>query len=337
MDDELERFKVEIDLREYLEAQGYVLDRRKSWRGSSVMRHPLSDDKVSVSRKGDHWVFYSFRTQLSGSVIDACRHLHGGKINLGKVRILLRPFLGLPQKASSSLPPLEEIKKDRAKVEAKFALTRVATRHPFLENERGIPARLLEDPRFRGTVRIDVRGNAVFPHVDRNGDLVGFELKNVGGFTGFSPGGMKGLWLSNKTENDNRLVILESSIDALSYAAIFGNTERTRYASVGGNVSPAQKEQIRCIISSMQQSKIVAAFDADAAGTKLSDMVREIVQLVGRDDLSFVLQKPAGYKDWNDQLSWEAENGRPHSATGAFRRVRTSWATTTQHSRSTTA
>ncbi len=69
-----------------------------------------------------------------------------------------------------------------------------APRHPYLENERALPASLLEAERFAGRVRMDARGNAVFPHFDQEG-LCGYEIKNKG-FTGFSSGGTKGLWLS---------------------------------------------------------------------------------------------------------------------------------------------
>ena len=54
---------------------------------------------------------------------------------------------------------------------------------------------LIADERFAGRIRIDNKGNAVFPHFDAEG-LSGYELKNVE-FTGFASGGAKALWLSN--------------------------------------------------------------------------------------------------------------------------------------------
>ena len=117
-----------------------------------------------------------------------------------------------------------------------------AVRHPYLENERALPASLLASERFAGCIRTDSRGNAVFPHFDGEG-LCGFEIKNKG-FTGFSTGGAKGLFMSNIEPGDNRLVFCESGIDALSYAALFPD-ERTRYASIGGKPSPMQRELIR--------------------------------------------------------------------------------------------
>ena len=56
-DSELEAFNTAIDLRAYAASLGYELDRRESWRGSSVLRHP-SGDKLIVKRDHDeHYVY----------------------------------------------------------------------------------------------------------------------------------------------------------------------------------------------------------------------------------------------------------------------------------------
>jgi hypothetical protein len=142
--------------------------------------------------------------------------------------------------------------------------------------------------------------HAVFPHFDREG-LCGFELKNRG-FTGFASGGTKGLWLSREQPDDTRLVFCEAAIDALSYAVLFPD-ERTRYASIGGQLNPVQPELMRAAAAGMPpNAKIIAAMDADVEGRKLADVVRKAVELTGRDDLSFVSQEPVGYKDWNDEI-----------------------------------
>ena len=97
--------------------------------------------------------------------------------------------------------------------------------------------------RFAGRIRIDARGNAVFPHFDAEG-LCGYEIKNRG-FTGFASGGSKGLWLSHELPSDNRLVFCESSIDALSHAVLFPD-KHARYASIGGKLNPTQPELNAC-------------------------------------------------------------------------------------------
>ena len=62
-DRELEAFKTEIDLRAFAADDGYALDRKESWCGSSVMRH-ANGDKVVVKRDHDgHYVYFSIRDE----------------------------------------------------------------------------------------------------------------------------------------------------------------------------------------------------------------------------------------------------------------------------------
>lgn len=177
--------------------------------------------------------------------------------------------------------------------------------HPYLERERALPGALLALDRFAGRIRIDARGNAVFPHFDHDG-LSGYELKNTD-FTGFASGGTKALWSSNETPDDNKIVFCESAIDALSHAVLFPDNH-ARYASIGGKTNPQQPDLIRATIARMPvSSEIVSAMDADLAGRELTEIVRRAVELSGRLDLKFTVQEPVGYKDWNEQLQ-----ARPH-------------------------
>lgn len=298
-DTELESFKNGIDLRAYAADQGYQLDRKESWRGSAVMRHP-DGDKIIIKRDSDgHYVYFSVRDDSdNGTIIDFVQRRL--RVSLGAARKELRPWIGMAASSLPSFPPLAQTSKDKMKVEAAYARMRDALRHPYLENERALPASLLASERFSGRVRIDARGNAVFPHFDQDG-ICGYEIKNQG-FTGFSSGGTKGLWLSNEAGEDRRLVVAESAIDALSHAALFPD-DKTRYASIGGKTNPVQPELIRVAVARMPaNAEIIAAMDADADGAKLAEVVRKAVQLTGRDDLRFVMHEPFGFKDWNDQL-----------------------------------
>jgi Protein of unknown function (DUF3991)/Toprim-like len=302
MDSELESFKSNIDLRCYAREHGYRLDRKESWRGSAVMRH-ANGDKIMIKRDADgHYVYFSVRDDRdNGTIIDFVRNRQG--LSLGAVRKELRQWLGRPV-APPSYPALTTTGKDRLRIERTYARTREALRHLYLENERGLSAELLACERFAGRIRIDARGNAVFPHFDAVG-LCGYEMKNHG-FTGFATGGTKGLWTSHEHDRDDRLVFCESAIDALSHATLFAN-DRARYASIGGQVNPSQPELIQAAVARMRAgSEIVAAMDADAAGRKLSEVVRRAVELSGRDDLDFYDHEPSGFKDWNDQI-----RGRP--------------------------
>jgi hypothetical protein len=192
-------------------------------------------------------------------------------------------------------------------VETAYRHMAKALRHPYLEQVRCVPATLLGAPRFAGQVRIDSRGNAVFPHFDGAG-LCGYEIKNQR-FTGFAAGGQKGLWLSHRRLQDRRLVLAESAIDALSYAALFPDAEdQTRYASLGGTPNLQQPALVQALIARLpERSEIVAAFDADEAGRRLVDRLRLAVAGVaaarGRTDLIFRAHLPAQEgEDWNQIL-----------------------------------
>lgn len=299
-DSELEQFKTAIDLRAYAAAQGFRLDRKESYRGSAVMRHTESNEKIIIKRELDgHYLWFSVRTTAGGTIIDLVRHLR--RFNLGQIRMELRPWIGKPPVAVPEFPALVGTTKDRLKVTARFARMKdAASGHPYLERERALPPSLLAHERFAGKIRIDARGNAVFPHFDADG-VCGYEIKHTG-FTSFASGGTKGLWLSHEFEDDERLVFCESAIDALSFAALFGEA-RTRFASIGGKPNPQQLALIRTAIERLPVgSEVVAAMDADEDGRKLAGVVGEAFEAADRNDLRFRVQEPVGCKDFNDQL-----------------------------------
>ena len=302
-DTELDAFKREIDMRQLAVSLGYEMDRRESWRGSTVLRS--GGDKIVVKRNGNgHYVFFSVRDDRDhGTVIDFLQRRE--HLSLGAVRQTLRPWLGRSA-IPSQFSKLEPTTPDRMRVESEYRCMADALRHPYLEHQRRLPASLLSSSRFAGRVRIDRRGNAVFPHFDITG-LCGYEIKNQG-FTGFASGGKKGLWFSHTGPSDKRLVVAESAIDALSHAVLFPDAEdRTRYASLGGKPNAQQPGLVQATIARLREgAEIVAAFDADEAGRTLVRVVRLAVASVasrtGRN-LIFLVHLPAQEgDDWNQVL-----------------------------------
>ena len=302
-DNELDAFKREIDMRQFAVSLGYEIDRRESWRGSTVLRS--GGDKIVVKRKGNgHYVFFSVRDDSDhGTVIDFLqRRKH---LSLGAVRQTLRPWIGRTA-IPPQFPKLEPTSPDRMRVESEYRRMANALRHPYLEQERCLPASLLSSPRFTGRVRIARRGNAVFPHFDVAG-LCGYEIKNQG-FTGFAAGGKKGLWFSHTGPGDRRLVLAESAIDALSHAVLFPDAEdRTRYASLGGKPNVNQPGLVQSTIARLPEgAEIVAAFDADEAGRMLVNVVRLAVASVAsrteRHLISLAHLPTQDGEDWNQVL-----------------------------------
>lgn len=301
--DELRRFK-ELDLRAYAADLGFELDRRKSGRRSAVMRH-ADGTKLLISRDADgHWVFVDLGDPaVRGTIVDLCQARVGG--TLGDVRRALRPLLGggagpAPREATARFPSLAA--RDRADdpeaLSAAYARTRpCGGTHPFLES-RGVPPATLADPAFAAAVRIDPRGNAVFPHRDRGG-VCGWELKNRD-FRGFNPGGRKGLWVSRPRPDDDRLVVAESGLDALSYAALFG-TAGGRFVSLAGRPGGVQLDLFAGACRKLSSGgTVVLAVDADDAGAALADLLEEVARDAGRQVRVHAPERPGD--DWNDVL-----------------------------------
>jgi hypothetical protein len=294
MDTELERFKTEIDLRDYAVSLGFALNARESWRGSAVMELG-QQDKIIITRGSDgHYVYFSVKAGHSGTVIDLAKRYVTE--NFGKVRKALRGWSNEPEPpAPVSRLPLECTTRDLQAVAKEWHGASSYVSHAWLEGERSIPPALLQAERFAGRFRIDARNNVLFAHVNAGGQLCGFEKKNRG-FTGFSAAGEKGLGSSNDCDGDIVIVLAESFIDMLSHAALFPH-ERTRYRSFGGGLSPKQPAIIReHILALPRGAEVVAATDADDAGQRFAETIRLLC-----DGYAFREHRPSA-GDWNDVL-----------------------------------
>ncbi len=172
---------------------------------------------------------------------------------------------------------------------------------------RGISRLIIDDPIFVDRVRIDERQNCIFPHWNKSGSLCGCEIKNKR-FTGFSPGGEKGLWCSRPRSTDKIMVVCESAIDALSVATIF-RTDNKRFFSTAGTCSPSQIASLVSAANRMPSgSSIWLAFDNDEGGRTMATELREELQGV-KDDLNVFNKLPDRLgQDWNDALQENASN-----------------------------
>jgi hypothetical protein len=134
---ELDAFKREIDLRQFAVSLGYGIDRRESWRGSTVLRR--GGDKIVVKRNGNgHYLFFSVRDDNDhGTIIDFVKGRQN--LNLGAVRKVLRPWIGRPA-TPTRIPALEPTNSDRMRVERAYRGTADVSRYPYLEQDRCLPA-----------------------------------------------------------------------------------------------------------------------------------------------------------------------------------------------------
>jgi len=306
--DELDAMK-RIDLCQYAASRGFVLDRRQSSRHSAVMRHSNGDKLIVARSKSGHYVYFNAKGSDNGSIIDLIQARD--RVSLGEVRKLLRPWLSGGSIAHSELPvlpmELQPSEHDAARVLAAWMKARpIGQTHEYLEKERCIPREILTHPKFRDRIRIDDWGNSVFPHFNQSG-LCGFELKNRG-FTGFAPGGVKGLACSRPEEGDRDMVICETAIDMLSLAALEG-TEGRRFFSTAGQISPLQAECLRSAVVQMpEEGTIILAFDNDDGGRELVRQVNEAIAGAVQQFAKYLPDRAGA--DWNDVLkSLPSEHG----------------------------
>lgn len=302
-DDELFRFKREINLVEYAEVSGYEIDKKQSSKASKVMRR--GEDKIIVSTDKDGTgIYFSVRDDSdNGSIIDFIQKRE--KKNLGEVRKELRPWIGVstgrPVKARKPVQqrPEKPIAIDGSEAKTNAAWMRLKPyKGDYLTKERAIAYKTLEGVNLRQ----DERGNVCFPHYGENSVITGWEVKNKD-FTGFSAGGKKqiGIYKASKDAKleTGRLVIVESGIDALSFKELHARPT-DMIVSVGGEMSPEQMERISKAIKTAPE--VIIATDKDAGGEKIAKRLLEL-----RSDCERLLPQN---KDWNADLQEKHELSR---------------------------
>jgi hypothetical protein len=298
--EELEKFKTQINLVEYAQSQGYQYLTQQSSRNSAVLRHENGDKIVVATDTDGHGVYFSIIDDNdNGTIIDFVQNRSNS--SLGGVRKELRDWKDEPRMQTSKFIPRDKpqaINSDRLGVIKAVSGFKVAQKHDYLE-KRGIKQSILKSDRFIGTVAIDNRGNAIFPHYDQDG-LTGFTVKNEN-YQGFSKGGTKALWRSQPDEGDRRLVIVESAIDAMSYHQLFTDKNpHTRYISTGGTISHKQLDLIKTAMVDMTRlgGEIVIATDNDVAGNKLFKTLTKEAP----SQSNITRDVPKLGKDWNELL-----------------------------------
>ena len=316
-DDELDRMK-EVNLTLIAaELGGYEVVRKKSTRHSVLM--DSGNDKIIVSKSGNHYVFCSVNSPTSGTAIDFVQQLVEPNCSLGQVRKHLRPFLDggyvsniKTKREGQYAEGIRPSKVDFNSVAARFSRFETITKpHTFLCGDRGIPFELLQHPKVHGLVRHSPRfGSVVFPHWGQPGDdpadqtrcLVGYEIKDSL-VSLYARGGRSGLFMTRASKHDRRIVFCESGLDALSYLAVNNCIADTRVVSIAGQLN--QQFQIPLIESAIkrmgEETEVVAGFDADSHGDKLTEQLNTILSSTARSDLVFADHRPLtrGW-DWND-------------------------------------
>lgn len=309
--DDLNDLKAKVDLREVAAWLGFSEDFRASDRNHAVMRNSTGHKLViGINAETGHWCF-SDNLGNHGTAIDLVRLVKGGiwREVFHDLRLFTGPTDGRPQIDGGRWEPKPKPRPapasaDRMKAISEWERANLNMRSVFLERSRGISPQALASDRFKGTFRVDERQNAVFPYRDGTGAIVGTERRNqppLGSdrsFKVYTSGAAPGIWTSNGTADDRRLVVAESPIDAMSHWQMLSAEEQevTRYAAIR---SGFREEDLEAIIYAMPDgTEIVAACDNDSAGNAYTQKIRAIAARSGRVCRD---ERPDG-GDWNDLL-----------------------------------
>ena len=161
----------------------------------------------------------------------------------------------------------------------------------YLTSDRKLPKKMIDALHDDGLIYADKFQNAVFLRESIEGEVTGANLRGTVGennaFKGLAPGTRRtqGWFMAGSIEAD-RAVIVESPIDALSYAVLHPS-ENTIYLSTDGAGS-IPVDYLR------QIPEVILGFDRDEAGEAMAERIKESIPQAER-------HVPEN-KDWNEDL-----------------------------------
>ncbi len=292
---DIDLLKRNISLLEVASEYGYKLNKTKSTKQSASLKSDCDSIIVKMDKDG-HWVYFNTHDSSDkGSVVDFIMYRNLSLTFAQALRQIQAQYFGKVLDAPVEIKKvrLEPTAKDIVGARREISRMTISTANNYLAH-RGIKECVLRDRRFYGTVLVDRYRNAVFPHINEKG-VCGGEKRNHN-FKGFTKGGIKSVWLSNRFKTDRRMLVVEGGIDALSHFALY-EPHGTRYLSIGGEPSPESWELIGKIIErfNKQGGEIVSGVDNDKGGDNLDCKLRQTTSAqIGRET-------PES-KDWNKVL-----------------------------------
>jgi hypothetical protein len=290
--------KQEIDLTQYAAFLGYKIDKKKSTR-TSVAMHKERSDKIIVSKSNGTWIYFSvYDDSDNGTIIDFVKNRTNRSVR--EIGRELEAWIGLSPKVSNEFRPVKEKGYEPKRIERLFNYCRPAYNNAYLHG-RGITNEMLCSSRFTGRVFQDQFRNAVFPHFKR-GSVCGLEFKGEHADL-FARGSEKTLWRSNRSIDDDMLIIAETPIDAMSYEIIH-QLETGFYIATCGGFSKSQADMIRKLVTEFDWIKSIRIItDNDKGGDKITSRL-EI--LISSTDFAGKIKRHSPDKrgcDWNDVLN----------------------------------
>lgn len=170
----------------------------------------------------------------------------------------------------------------------------------YLRDRRFVPEAIVRDAIRQDRLREGPAGSMWAAHTDIGGLVTGWEERGPE-WRGFSTGGAKVLFRLGSPEAV-RICVTEAAIDAMSLAAIEGQSRGSLYLSTGGGWSPTTEAALRHL-AARPGVRLVAATDANMQGETFAARIRVIATEAGCDWLR--LTPPAD--DWNEAVKAAAK------------------------------
>lgn len=294
MNKQLEKYKTEISLVDFIQSLGGAIDTTKSTKNSCVIDY-IKDKLVVKKNDNNHYIYFNLNNNRdNGTIIDFIQN-RNKNMNFQSIMTTLFNFMKKGYIPSIKLNPTEKSEEEFEN----YSYTLDPIDKPNikrLEELRGIDRTIIEE--FKSVIKIDNKKNFVFPlyKKEEGKELVkvGYELKNKG-FKGnlFE----KGIW-GQKIGNSSDYYVFESSIDAMSYREL--TQDEGFYTSLNGSYSPQQIETLKNVIKSSKSKNVILCLDNDQKGR---EMTVELYDILSKDtNLNITYTKPIR-KDWNGELS----------------------------------
>lgn len=298
MKNEIDKFKEDISLVDFIENCGGVINRHKSTKISYLM--DFHDTKLVVKKNvNGHYIYFDLFNQGSnGTIIDFYQKVVKKDATFKDVMIALRKFFKSGYIANEKLDISNET--DEAFEYSRITKNLDENDLKHIELSRKISVQTLKE--FESIILKDNRDNFCFPHkeyyFDENGkfkfNLAGFEIKNITkNFKGQR--GHKGLW-GQRIGFSQDTYLFESTFDAMAFREL--HQKEGFYISISGSFSPKQIEYLKAVIVSSKSQNIYICLDNDVMGEKMSqDIMNDL------ESLNINIKRVASQtKDFNQDL-----------------------------------
>ena len=274
--------------------------------GNSVR---YKDETINIVVTGDKW--YDNKLAHGGvGPIDLVAHLK--KCSFREAVLWLADkthFYSLPQKHIQEKLPAEQMPYEQSKQE--YALrddSRWSEARSYLTEKRALNSNIIDEKYKKGDIYATSRGGIAFIHRNVEGEDVGLSIRAITHQSGFrqSLGSKTTGWFTiGDIKSAQKIVVVESAIDALSFLSLKMMEPEMAIVAVSGAFSPLPLLKHAW----ENEAQIIAAYDSDEAGLQAKENLQEAwIQLTnGMGDFA---SKIPLKKDWNEDLCYKVAESK---------------------------